>query len=196
MHYLPDTEDEDSAAEKFWPAGYKQVIRELVPEWVVPQLQGEERFSYFYAQTYSEKFSDQKAFLTKIGDMVAVGAENGADDAFNDIMDSFLYELPLPEVRRYANYLWPEGLTKDSSRRLKQVVTDEYSADSIYTNAYNVGYADRYASLDEYIDWVSDIVITGTRNGANDRLESIYRSFMMHTPLAPARRRPRRLRTW
>ena len=64
MHYLPDTEDEDSAAEKFWPEGYKQVIREHVPEWVVSQLQGEERLGTFYAQTYSDKFSDQTAFFS------------------------------------------------------------------------------------------------------------------------------------
>ena len=128
--------------------------------------------------------------------MVAVGAENGADDAFNDIMDAFLYELPLPDARRYARYLWPEALTEDITGRLKQVVIDEYSVDNIYTNAYDVGYADRYASLDEYIDWVSEIVIVCTKNGANDILERIYRSFMMRTPLTPARRRPRRLKIW
>ena len=38
MHYLPDTEDEDSAAEKFWPEGYKQIIREEVPARVSAQL--------------------------------------------------------------------------------------------------------------------------------------------------------------
>jgi hypothetical protein len=128
--------------------------------------------------------------------MVAVGAENGADDVFNDIMDSFLYELPLPDARRYAHYLWPDALSEDAARRLKQVVIDEYMIDDIYTNAFKVGYAERYASLDEYINWVSEIVLVGTRNGANDTLERIYRSFMMHTPLIPARRRPRRLKVW
>jgi len=165
MHYLPDTEDEDSAAEKFWPEGYKQVIREEIPARISDQLhEEEEQFGRIYTECYSNKYPDHSAFLSKIGDMVAVGAENGADDAFNDIMDSFLYELPLPDARIYAHYLWPEALTEDISGRLKQVVIDEYAVDGIYTNAYNVGYADRYASLDEYIDWVGEIVIAGSKN--------------------------------
>lgn len=197
MHYLPDTDDEDSAAEKFWPEGYKQVIREEIPAWVSAQLHEEEaHFSRVYAARYSEKYADPGAFLSRMGDMVAVGAENGADDAFNDIMHAFLYELALPDVRRYAQYLWPEALTEDAAARLKQVVIAEYTVDRIYANAYEVGYADRYADLGEYIDWVSELVITRTKNGANDALQKIYRSFMMHTPLIPARRRPRRLRTW
>ena len=196
MHYLPDTDDEDSAAEKFWPEGYKQVIREAIPALVSAQLHEKTHFSHIYTECYSEKYSDHSEFLKRIGDMVAVGAENGADDAFNDIMDSFLYELPLPDVRRYARYLWPEALSEDTTSRLKQVVIDEYMVDDLYTNAYRVGYAERYAGLDEYIDWVSEIVVVGTKNGANDTLERIYRSFMMRTPLTPARRRPRRLKIW
>ena len=196
MHYLPDTDDEDSAAEKFWPEGYKQVIREEIPAQVSGRLQEKEHFGHIYRSCYSEKYSDHGEFLNRIGDMVAVGAENGADEAFNDIMDSFLYELPLPDVRVYARYLWPETLSEDTTGRLKQIVIDEYTLDDIYTNAYEVGYAEIYAGLDEYIDWVSEIVLVGTRNGANDTLERIYRSFMMHTPLTPARRRPRRLKIW
>ncbi len=196
MHYLPDTDDEDSAAEKFWPEGYKRVIREEIPAHVAGQLRGEKQFEGLFEEHFSEKYADVGEFLKRMGDMVAVGAENGADKAFNSIMDAFLYELPLPGARRYAHYLWPEVLTKDISRQLREVVIDEYSVDGIYTNAYKVGYADRYPGLDEYIDWVSEIVIIGIANGANDALEKIYRCFLMHTPLAPARRRPRRLRTW
>jgi hypothetical protein len=196
MHYLPDTEDADSAAEKFWPESYKLVIRETVPAEIFGQLREKQHFKHIYEKYYVEKYSDHSEFLSRIGDMVAVGAENGADDVFNDIMDSFLYELPLPDARRYAHYLWPDALSEDTARRLKQVVIDEYMIDDIYTNAFRVGYAERYASLDEYINWVSEIVLVGTRNGANDTLERIYRSFMMHTPLIPARRRPRRLKAW
>lgn len=196
MHYLPDTEDEDSAAEKFWPEGYKQVIREEVPARVSAQLLSEGSFQDVHAESYSKKYAEHSAFLSKIGDMVAVGAENGADDAFNDIMDSFLYEWPLPDTRMYASYLWPEPLTKESAARLRQIVIDEYRVDDIYTNAYDVGYADRYAGLDEYIDQVSEIVLVGTRNGANEALERAYRSFTIGAPLPPARRRPRRLKTW
>jgi len=196
MHYLPDTEDEDSAAEKFWPEGYKQVIREGVPPYASAQLQADPLINRFYEQQFSEKYPNAASFIDRLANMIAVGAENGADDAFNDIMDSFLYELPLPGTRNYATYLEPEVLSSETVRQLKQTIIDEYGVDDIYTNAYTVGYADRYASLEEYIDWVSRIVISGVKNGANDLLGKIYRAFMAGTPLTPARRRPRRLRTW
>jgi len=196
MHYLPDTEDEDSAAEKFWPEGYKQVIREGVPSYASAQFRAVPLISHFYGNQFSEKYPNADAFIDRLANMIAVGAENGADDAFADIMNSFLYELPLPETRDYAAYLEPEMLSSETHLQLKQVIVDEYSVDDIYTNAYNVGYADRYEDLEEYIDWVSRIVISGVRNGANDALGKIYRAFMTHTPLTPARRRPRRLKTW
>jgi hypothetical protein len=39
-------------------------------------------------------------------------------------------------------------------------------------------------------------VVTGAQNGANDTVESIYRSFFMSAPILPVRRHPRRLKMW
>ena len=63
MHYMPDTEDEDSAAETFWPEGYKQVIREDVRQAVGTQLNGKRRFRHVYQQQYCAKFSSHGQFL-------------------------------------------------------------------------------------------------------------------------------------
>ena len=196
MHYLPDTEDEDSAAETFWPEGYKQVIREQMPPKVSAQLRTDRDFEAIYQEGFSNQYADLDGFLDRIGNMVAIGAENGADDAFDNIMDSFLNELPLPDPRRYAHYLMPEALPDDTAGQLRQSVVDEYTDENIYANAYRVGYADTFASVEDYIDRVSDIVVTGTENGANDTLARIYRSFLIRAPLTPARRKPRRLKTW
>jgi hypothetical protein len=196
MHYLPDTEDEDSAAEKFWPEGYKQVIREEVPAQVSAQLLDDRAILQVYNAQFAAKHADITGFVDRIAAMVAVGAENGADDAFNDIMDAFLYEWPLPEARPYARYLEPDVLPQVIADTLRQVVIDEYKVDDIYSNAYAVGYADDFTNLEDYMDRVGDIVVVGTKNGANDALEKLYRAFLLQAPLAPARRRPRRLKTW
>ena len=74
MHYIPDTEDEDSAAESFWPEGYKQVIREDVRQFIGAQLKNKKQFSHVYQKQYHERFSSHGEFLDKIADMVAIGA--------------------------------------------------------------------------------------------------------------------------
>jgi len=193
---MPDTEDEDSAAETFWPEGWKQVIREDIRQAIRDQVNNKERFGHVYQRRYSEKYPSHTQFLDKIADMVAIGAENGADDAFNDILDVFLDEEALPEVRRYAHYSWPQAFSQRINKRLQQVIVDEYSQDNVYSFTYKVGYQNDYPTFDEYLRQVAELVITGAMNGANDILETIYRSFMNLTPLSPARRHPRRLKIW
>jgi len=196
MHFIPDTEDEDSAAETFWPEGYKQVIREDVRQALSAQLANKKRFRRVYRKGYSEKFSSHNEFLDKITDMVAIGAENGADDAFDEMVYGFLDESALPELRRYVSYLWPQSLPRDVRDQLHRAIVDEYSQDDIYRFAYNVGYKDDFGTFDEYMDRVAELVETGAMNGANDTLEGIYRSFANLDRLVPARRHPRRLKMW
>ena len=193
---MPDTDEEDSAAETFWPEGYKQVIRDGVPPLVRNELFNNKTFENIFKQGYKEKFSDHAQFLEKITDMVAVGAENGADDAFDDIIDSFLKEAPLPGMRAYAHYSWPVPILPEIKSRLSQKIIEEYGKDNIYLHAYKVGYQKTFLTFEDYIKMVSELVTTGMINGANDTVESIYRSFMRLAPLVPMRRRPRRLKMW
>jgi len=193
---MPDTEDEDSAAETFWPEGYKQVIREDVRQAVAAQLNGKKRFRRVYRKAYADRFSTHDQFLDRVADMVAIGAENGADDAFDEIVDAFLEEEALPEPRRYVSYLWPQPLPSDVRERLRRVIVDEYSEDNVYLFTYRVGYHRDYASLDEYLNEVAEVVMTGVVNGANDTLGRIYHSFMSLDRLLPVRRYPRRLKMW
>lgn len=197
MHFMPDTEEEDSAAETFWPEGYKQVIREDFRHLIRTQLKGSKKWGHIYQRWHSEAFTDLNQFANRIADMIAIGAENGADDAFDDIISAFLTESPLPEIPGYARYLWPQALLERASKRLQQVIVDEYSQDNIYSYAHQAGYRDSYRNFDEFIDQIARLVATGTANGADDMLEAIYRSlFAPLYPLPPARRHPRRLKMW
>ena len=196
MHYMPDTEDEDSAAETFWPEGYKQVIRDDVPKAVAVQISTRKGLWHVYQQRYRERFLDYSHFLDKISDMVAIGAENGTDDAFDEIVDAFLMEETLPGIRMYTRYLWPQVFPQETKGKLWQIIVDEYSPDDVYNFAYKVGYQNDFPSFDAYINQVAQLVITGAMNGANDVLEAVYRSFVYLGPLSPVRRHPRRLKTW
>ncbi len=196
MHFMPDTEDIDSAAETFWPEGYKQVIRDDVRQLVAAQLGDGKKLRHVYQQQYSEKYACLNQFINRIADMIVVGAENGSDAAFDDVITAFLTEFPLPQVRRYARYLWPQVFSQRTKGRLHQVITDEYSQDNVYTYAYKVGYQRSYHSFGEFITQVAEVVVTGAINGTDDMLAAIYLSFISRRPLPPARRHPRRLKMW
>lgn len=196
MHFMPDTEDEDSAAETFWPEGYKQLIREEARQVVSARLNDGKRFKNVYRQQFSEKYSDLNQFLGKIMDMIVIGAENGADNAFDDIIGAFWTESPLPEERRHARYLWPQVFPDNHQTGLWQIIIDEYSEDNVYQHAYKVGYRSSFATFDEFIRHVARLVVTGTMNGADDMLETTYQAFVTGRRLPPARRHPRRLKVW
>jgi len=196
MHFMPDTEDADSAAEKFWPEGYKQIIRQDFRQAVAARFNAGKKLQHVYQQQYSEKFIGLDEFVSKIADMIAIGAENGADDAFDEMMDAFLVEDPLPEGRKYAHYFEPQSFFRSIKNNLAQIVIDEYSQDNVYQHAYESYYQRKLPSFDEFIAQVTQTVVTGAMNGADDMLEAIYRSFMASRPLPPARRYPRRLKLW
>jgi len=196
MHFMPDTEDEDSAAETFWPEGYKLVIREDFRQLISDNLNEGKLLRRLYKKHYTEKYSDLSQFTGKIIDMISIGAENGADDAFDEIISAFLTESPLPEIPRYVHYFWPGVFTEQANNKLCQIIIDEYSQDEIYQHAYKVGYEGKYRDFDEYIQCVAKQVLTGTINGTNDMLEAIFRTYSPMYVLPPARRLPRRLRQW
>ncbi len=193
---MPDTEDEDSAAETFWPEGYKQVIREDVRQAVLAQLTGKRRFRRVYRNGYSERYPSYQDFIGRIADMVAIGAENGADDAFDEIMDSFLEEDALPASRRYSSYSWPDVLPRGVREKLRESVIDEYTQDDVYLFAYKAGYKNDFTTVEDYISRVAELVELGVKNGAEDALERIYRSMISLDRLRPVRRYPRRLKMW
>jgi hypothetical protein len=195
MHFMPDTEDADSAAEKFWPEGYKQVIRQDFRQAVAAKFNAGKKLRHAYQQ-YSEKFADLDEFISRIADMIAIGAENGADDAFDELMEAFLVEDPLPEGRKYAHYFEPQPFSGSIKNNLTQIVIDEYSQDNVYQHAYESYYQRKLPGFNEFIVQVAQTVVTGAMNGADDMLEAIYRSFMASRPLPPARRYPRRLKLW
>lgn len=196
MHFMPDTEDSDSAAERFWPEGYKQVIRQDFRQAVAARLNAGKKLRRVYQQQYSEKFTGLDEFVSRIADMIAIGAENGADDAFDEMMDAFLVEDPLPEGRRYARYFEPQSFSTNIKNNLAQIVIDEYGQDNVYQHAYESYYQTKLPSFDEFIVQVAKTAVTGAMNGADDMLEAIYRSLMASRPLPPARRYPRRLKLW
>ena len=196
MHYMPDTEDEDSAAETFWPEGYKQVIREDARQVISTKLQGNKRLSRIYQKQYAEKFSSYDQFLDKIADMVVISAENGADDAFDEIMDAFMEEDALPDIRKYTSYFKPEIISKTVRENLRKIIIDEYNEDNVYKYAYMAGYQNDYGEFEKFLNQVAELVILGAMNGADSMLEHIYSSFINLSPLVTARRHPRRLKTW
>ena len=191
---MPDTEDEDSAAETFWPEGYKSIIREDVRLVVAEQLYERNNFRRVYQKGYSDRFTSYEQFLDKVADMVAAGAANGADDAFDEIMDVFMEEDALPEPCHYTNYFWPDPLPQEVAERLRKVIVDEYREEKIYRYAYNVGYINDFSEFDKYLNHIATLVLTGVRKGSSDTLEKIYRSFIHLDQILPVRRYPRRLK--
>lgn len=196
MHFMPDTEEEDFEAETYWPESYKRIIREDVHQLLCAQLGKGNRLRHVYEQQYSPSYPDLNQFTNRIAGVLVIGAENGTDDAFDGVISSFLTESPLPKAQSYARYLWPQVFSTEIQRKLQQSVVDEYSQDNVYLYAYLVGYRGSFPEFEQFIDYISHLVVTGAMNGADDMLERIYNSFMISSPLPPARRHPRRLRSW
>jgi len=196
VHFMPDTEDADAAAESFWPDGFKEAIRSDVGQAVVAAISGGKRFRKVYEQRFCESHPDFDQFVKRIADMVVIGAERGADDAFDEMNAVFLTDssLPPPEARRYARYLWPGPFPDVVRESVHQAIVEEYSQEQAYINAYEDQLAGRYRNLEEFMNEIAEFVVVGAENGIDDMLSEIYKSFLVCAPLPPARRHPKRLK--
>lgn len=193
MHDIPDTEDADAAAERFWPEGHKDILwAELIPAFR-DLLREVEAFRSVYEQNYSEDFNTYEEFVDRLAEMVAIGAENGSDSIFDEIYAAFSHNAPLPRIRDYARHFWPESFGERLENRLHDKVTAEYRDLHTYEHVYEDHYEGQL-SFEEYIDHIASLVVVGAKKGADDMIGSVYRAFLGSARLPIARRRPKRTR--
>lgn len=195
MHYLPDTDEQDAATERYWPDDFKQVIREKVGQAVKLKMK-EKNLRHIYEKQYQDIYADAGQFANRIAEIVIIGAENGADDGFELIFKAFLTESPLPEIARYAVYLWPNIFNQKIIGRIQNAIAFDYRNDETFKYAYNVGYRKEYLRFDEFIDQIARTITTSVINGTDDMLARIYTAFLNCQPLPPARRNPKRLKVY
>jgi len=193
MHDMPDTEDADADAERFWPEDYKYLIREQVKSDFTALVLDENIFKPIYKEQHQNRFSDYESFVDRLAEMVIIGAENGADEIFDEIYDAFRKEIALPASRSYARYHEPQPVSADLKDAIAKKVTEEYKDLHMYEHIYEDHYQGEL-SFDEFIDQIAGLVATGTVNGADDALGKIYHSFYFQSNLPLLRRYPRRIR--
>ena len=193
MHDLPDTDDADASAERFWPEGYKNVLRADLKKAFVEMVIKSEAFRSFYELLYHDRFDDYESFVDRLAEMVVIGSENGVDIILGEVYDAFRNNSPFPDKRYYAKYFWPEVFDEDLRKVLASRAFDEFDNHHAYVHIHEDHYESNL-SFAEFIAQIADLVVVGAVNGADDALRDIYRAFLSRAPLPTVRRRPRRLR--
>lgn len=199
MHFLPNTLDEDAAGERYWPDGFKPVIREEVAKAIRGELNEQNLWQVYkekFSHKYPKKYPDLKTFIDQIVGLAVIGAENGADHGFEAIYRAFLNELPLPEAKPYARYLWPDIFSRELKEKIHQAIVKDYRSDKSFQYAYKVGYAKKIENFPEFINSIAWLIMAGIVNGVDDMLAEIYKSFLANRALPQGRRNPKRLKDW
>ena len=194
MHFFPDTSDADAAAESFWAEDFKRVIRDDFRRYVRAGLEG--NLLKRACRSYSGQYPGPAEFMDRIADMVTIGAENGTDAAFDDIYSAFLTESSLPEQRVYVRSMLPRAFPRKMRSGICRAVRDEYRQERVFRYAYKVGYKTEFRSYNGFMNKIAALVLAGAMRGADDMLARIYRSLLARSPLPPARRNPKRLKSW
>jgi len=193
MHDMPDTEDADAAAERFWPEGYKDTLwTELIPAFTSIFLQAG-AFKTTYERHYGDDFNSYEQFVDRMAEMVAIGAENGSDQVFDEVYAAFSHDAPLPGIRPYARHFWPELFTGEMRDKVREKVLEEYRDLHAYEHIHEDHYKGQL-SFEDFLDHIASLVATGAEKGADDMIGSVYRAFLGPTRLPIARRRPKRTR--
>jgi hypothetical protein len=195
MHYMRDTNDQDALEEKYWPDEFKRVIRKELRNALSKEMPSRS-LSRFYRRHYSKTYRDVRHFVDEIIYILVISAENGADDGFDGVYNAFLNETRLPEPRRYARSYMPQDMTRAVENRIRKAVVESYRNDDDFIYAYNDGYTADYNSYEDFLKSVARLVVAGVAAGFEDKLEQLYRSFLIGRPLVTIRRNPKRLKVF
>jgi hypothetical protein len=193
MHDMPDTDEADAAAERYWPEEYKWVIKTDLKKAVEGTIQGARAFSRIYQRVYSDQFDRYETFIHHLAEGVAIGSENGVDEILEEIQGTFLGNRPLPEKRLYAVYFWPQPFDEGLKNTLHREAFEEFGTHHIYKHIHE-DHSNGRQSFDEFIDGLARLVVVGATNGADKAIGDIYQAFLFGAPLPHFRRRPRRVR--
>lgn len=194
MHDMPDTEDADAASERYWPEGYKDILwAKLIPAFTDLLLEAE-AFETTYGQHYGEDFNTYEDFVDRLAEMVAIGAENGSDEIFDEVYAAFRKDAPLPNIRAYATHFWPDPFNDDLRAELHAKVLEEYRDLHVYIHIYEDHYEGALTTFDDFLGEIAALVVAGAVKGADNAIGNIYSAFLGPTRLPIARRRPKRAR--
>ena len=193
MHEPVDTEDQDAAAERYWPDEFKGLIRERLGKAFIIQIIELGAFKATYEKYYADRFEDYEQFVSRLADMVTIGAENGIDEILIEIHSSFHEEKNLPDARLPARIHWPEPIDQDLKEALHQRVFHEFRDHHAYEHIFEDHYHSE-GDFDDFIHEIVDRVVAGAIKGVDKILDNIYRSFLRGKSLPPSRRYPKRLR--
>ena len=193
MHEPVDTEDEDATAERYWPEDYKAIIRECIGPALSKPFIEQDAFKATYERHYANRFQNYEQFVSRLAEMVTMGAENGIDEILDEIQSSLSNETSLPDSRLPARILWPEPMDQDLKEELHQRVFHEFRDHHAYEHLFEDHYHGE-GNFDDFIHEIADRVVDGAVKGVDKILGNIYRSFLIGKPLPPARRYPKRLR--
>lgn len=194
MHFFVLTEAEENVEEKFWPEGFKKIIRTEVEKTIFDQVTKGHSFNKTYQAYYSTAHNEYTDFVANLARIVAIGAENGAEEMFDEIYSITENKSDLPEIRMYARYHWPNALTKELESEIEYAIIGEYRQEEAYSRTYQDHFKEKYKDFNEFLSAIARLVTAGAVNGADDTLGKIYQAFLKHEPLPIARRRPRRLK--
>ena len=152
-----------------------------------------EAFKKVYEDRFAKRCSTYEDFVDRLVEMAAIGAEKGADAAFEEVYASFRQDAPLPGSRAYARYLFPGPLDEESREAVRQKLFDEYSGHHAYEHLHEDHYQG-VLEFEEFVNRIAELVIDGAECGADDTLSRIYQAFMSGASLPQIRRRPRMIR--
>jgi len=195
MHYVADTYDLDAFSERYWPDIYKVSLEEEIRRLFYLKLD-KKLLLPTYRRLYASKYADPMEFIAALINIITIGTINGADLGFENVMDSLIEGVALPEIAVYACHLWPEIGSEKLLTQIQRSIICEYKEDAILHAAYIRGYTEIYPAFIMFIESISKQVSYAAINAIDDTLEKIYTCFLYKLDLPQARRNPPRIKIW
>jgi len=189
MHDLIDTETVDAEAELFWRHDFKQLLRNeeaQIANWVNDQQIIKCAYQHYYQSDIS-----WAAFKQQIARKVIIGAENGADRVIKFLHRAIRRGAPIPLYPVYARCISTEFLQQGLLNAIHESILAEFMGEEFYQHMFLHHYDGAFADFEFFARIISQNVVTGVINGAEDMITLIFQACWKGCLLPPARRQPR-----
>jgi len=188
MHDYIDTERTDCQEERYWADNFKSVIKAELKQSINRWIDNKKRFFIrAFAESYIADYKSYRHFVGDISSQMIIGAENGADETFEELYGIMITggNLTGPaKVEEYTDIFPPRTVTRIFDEIRKDYL-DEHELEHIYSSHYKK----EFAAYDMFINFLASLILNGVIRGTEEAAKAIYRSLCIGEQLPRLKRK-------
>lgn len=194
MHDYINTEHIDAKQEKYWLDNFKWALRGELKKSIGAWIDNKQSFFVkAFAEHYLFNYKSYFHFIEDISNKMIIGAENGADDAFEKLYGfiSTGHDISNISLVNECTDIFSSKVLEKVINEMRKDLYNENELECLYFSYYSENFTD----FNMFIGVLTDIILTGIIYETEKVTKDIYRALCAKSELPRVKRKIKLLKS-